>query len=48
MAVSNTFNSDLITAHNFQIDPTNNNVKKAKISKAGALGLLTPFDVIIR
>ncbi len=45
---TNLNHSDLITAYNFQIDPTNNNVKKASFSKEGALGLLAPFDVIVK
>ena len=45
--LTNLSKADLSSAHNFQIDPTNNNVKKAKFSAEGALGLLTSFDVLI-
>lgn len=39
--------ADLSTAFQFIIDPTNNNVKKAKFSKEGVLGLLVGFDVVV-
>lgn len=45
---TNLSKADLTSAHNFQIDPTNNTVKKAKFSAEGALGLLVGFDVVVK
>ena len=44
---TNLSSSDIRTSFNFIIDPTKNNVAKAKFSKQGALGLLSKFNIVI-
>lgn len=39
--------SDFTTSNNFSISPSDNNVKKAKFSYPGVLGLLNSFNIII-
>ena len=39
--------ADFTTALNFKIDPEFNNLKKAKFSNAGILGLLDKYDIIV-
>lgn len=39
---------DFSNSKNFTIDPTNNNVKKAKFLSSDLAGLLTRFDIIIK
>jgi fluoroquinolone resistance protein len=38
---------DFTTSYNYIIDPEKNNIKKAKFSKDGILGLLAKYDIII-
>ncbi len=44
---SNLEKSDFRKVYNFQIDPDQNRIKKAKFSMNGALGLLAKYDIII-
>ncbi len=44
---SNLENVDFRTSSNFSIDPTNNQIKKAKFSLLGSIGLLNKYDIII-
>lgn len=39
---------DFSTSKNFTIDPTNNNIRKAKFLSSDLAGLLTKFDIIIK
>ena len=38
---------DFTTSYNYIIDPEKNNIKKAKFSKDGILGLLAKYDIMI-
>ncbi len=44
---TNLSKSDFRTAENFRINPSENNIKKAKFSKENLAGLLADFDIII-
>ena len=39
--------ADLSEAHNFNIDPTQNNIKKARFSQKGLIGLLKKYDIVV-
>ncbi|CAG5068512.1 hypothetical protein DYBT9623_01243 [Dyadobacter sp. CECT 9623] len=39
---------DFTTSKNFTIDPTSNNIRKAKFLSSDLAGLLTKFDIIIK
>jgi uncharacterized protein YjbI with pentapeptide repeats len=39
---------DFTTSKNFTIDPTSNNVRKAKFLSSDLAGLLTKFDIIVK
>ena len=39
---------DFTTSKNFTIDPTMNNVRKAKFLSSDLVGLLTRFDIIVK
>ncbi len=47
-ANTNVAGVDFTTSKNFTIDPTINNVKKAKFLSSDLVGLLTRFDIIVR
>jgi uncharacterized protein YjbI with pentapeptide repeats len=44
---SNLEETDFRTAYNYAFDPEQNNIRKAKFSAFGALGLLTKYDIEI-
>jgi len=37
--------ADFRTSYNYSIDPENNNLKQAKFSAAGIIGLLDKYDI---
>jgi uncharacterized protein YjbI with pentapeptide repeats len=39
--------ADLLTSYNYFIDPETNNIKKAKFSIDGVIGLLAKYDITI-
>ena len=39
--------ADLCASYNYSFDPELNNIRKAKFSRAGALGLLVKYDIEI-
>jgi uncharacterized protein YjbI with pentapeptide repeats len=45
---TNLAKADFTTARNFTIDPTQNQLKKAKFSRKQIHGLLTKYDLVIR
>jgi len=45
---TNLCKADLASAQHYQIDPTNNNIKKAKFTYPALLGLISKFDIIIK
>lgn len=44
---TNLLEADLSTAYNYIIDPSENNIKKARFSRDSLSGLLSKFDIII-
>lgn len=42
---SNLQEANLVTAYNYTIDPERNNIKKAKFSLQGIVGLLAKYDI---
>ena len=45
---TNVQQADFYTAFNYYIDPENNQLKKAKFSKEGALGLLEKYQILVK
>ena len=39
--------ADFRTAQNFAVNPETNNIKKAKFSKLGLIGLLYKYDIVV-
>ena len=45
--MSNLEKTDFVTARNYHFEPAQNKIKKTRLSREGALGLLSGFDLII-